>query len=776
MADNTLKEFLVKLGYQLDTNSEKRMLDSVVHVTAVVLKLGVAVEAAAAGVVIGVAKMADSLEQLYFMSQRTQSSAANINAFSYAVSQMGGTVDGAKSSIESFARFLISPGSKGLVESAIGHPIKDTTTALQEFVAYTSTMPDYLGKAYAEMAGIDYNTWYSMRYNLGKFSAEHAEMVKRIGLNEDRAAKKSQEFMNRFRAIGDLFNSLYEKITSDIAGGLTKNLDKFRDTVEAYAPQIQKVITAIVTGVLFAADAISRFSLRLIDATSDIYNWFLKLDPTMQKILETVGLIGAAWILLNRSFLSTPIGQILTLTTALVALYDDYKTWQEHGKSLIDWAKWQPTINDAIKGVEDLVQALREFYHQHKPTVDAIIAMTVAWEAFNLVAKASPIYWIAALIAGISALVIDFERWKRTGEVGLVDWAKWEPTIKKAMEAFDVIASKLDKLVEAVGGWQGAMTLFLEYLAGKWLIGVVSTFGRVLGLTSILNAAFTGIGTGAFATLVMRLTALGAVLGLVLTPTTPNAQERSDLGKFQNGGEGAFPDTSMDGPKKPEGLVTRMGKWLGIIPDTPTTPPLTGEQKKKNARESYLFWRNSGLGHEATMALLGNEQKESGFNPDDEYQGAKGVFQWLKPRRDAILAATGIDVWNSSHADQLYAAHYEMTHGLDPGATKMWQNLHSPGDRDSYQPSIQTDYERPADIPGDISKSRGYSHSLEQTVAPLNPDPSLGPQSYNTNHNVNQNNNITISGSPSDTSLEKLRQTLSRSYADIYRATVGSTG
>jgi hypothetical protein len=42
------------------------------------------------------------------------------------------------------------------------------------------------------------------------------------------------------------------------------------------------------------------------------------------------------------------------LAAALAALIEDYVTWKEGGKSLIDWSQWQPGIEYATKGIKSL--------------------------------------------------------------------------------------------------------------------------------------------------------------------------------------------------------------------------------------------------------------------------------------------------------------------------------------------------------------------------------------------------------------------------------------
>nr|WP_320394834.1 lytic transglycosylase domain-containing protein [Enterobacter sp. 170250] len=88
---------------------------------------------------------------------------------------------------------------------------------------------------------------------------------------------------------------------------------------------------------------------RVIQAAGSVIEWWKKLDDGSKKFLMTIGAILIAWRLLNAAFLKSPIGLITTLILAIGLLYDDYQTWKEGGKSLIDWSKWQPEIEQAKK-------------------------------------------------------------------------------------------------------------------------------------------------------------------------------------------------------------------------------------------------------------------------------------------------------------------------------------------------------------------------------------------------------------------------------------------
>ena len=153
---DTIMEFLVRLGYQVDENSQRRFMDALATATVRATQLGVAVAAAATAVVAGVAKIADSLEGLYYTSQRTRATVANIQSLGFAVGQMGGTADGARASLENLGRMLRSmPGTAGLLQSLRIDPKQDTAQIMAQLGDRFRAMPYFRARAYADVLGID---------------------------------------------------------------------------------------------------------------------------------------------------------------------------------------------------------------------------------------------------------------------------------------------------------------------------------------------------------------------------------------------------------------------------------------------------------------------------------------------------------------------------------------------------------------------------------------------------------------------------------------------
>lgn len=359
MNAETIKDFLVSLGFQIDDAGARKFDSVVLGTTLQVVKLGAAVEATALSVVAFTAKIASGLDQLYWSSQRTGATVAGIQSIGYAASQVGSSAEDARGSLEGLARFMRNnPGSEGFL-NRLGVQTRDASGNMRDMASIftgvgqkLSNMPYYRANQYAQMLDIDENTLMAMRRGLGQFNQQYAQMAKAIGFNADQAAISSNKFMTSLRAFGQMAGMARDKIGSSLAEGLSGSINTLRKQIVDNFPKIEQTITSGVKGILWMAEVIGRVVYRLIQAAGDIRHWWNTLDKGTQQLIETLGALVLAWRIVNSAFLTSPIGRIIALGLAILSLYDDYKTWQAGGKSLIDWEKGQPGIDSAKKALD----------------------------------------------------------------------------------------------------------------------------------------------------------------------------------------------------------------------------------------------------------------------------------------------------------------------------------------------------------------------------------------------------------------------------------------
>ena len=370
MNAETIKDFLVSLGFSVDDAGAKKFGSVLAGTTANVIKMGLAVEGAALSVVAFTAKIASGLDNLYWASQRTGATVQGIQSIGYAVSQVGGSVDAARSSLESLSRFIRNnPGAEGFL-NRLGVQTRDASGNMRDMAAIftgvgqkLSSMPYYRANQYAQMLGIDENTLMAMRRGVGQFSAQYSEMVKAIGFNADQAALSSNRFMTSLKSLGEMARMARDKIGSNLADGLAGQIDNLRKKIIENFPKIEVTITKVIKGILWLGEIVGRVAFRIVDGVGDIIEWWGKLDAETKTLIEVIGGLVVAMRILNSTFWMSPIGLITGLIVALGLLWEDYKTWKEGGNSLIDWEKWQPAIDkakDAITWFRDKLLELKD--------------------------------------------------------------------------------------------------------------------------------------------------------------------------------------------------------------------------------------------------------------------------------------------------------------------------------------------------------------------------------------------------------------------------------
>ncbi|HHN5362596.1 TPA: lytic transglycosylase catalytic [Escherichia coli] len=370
MNAETIKDFLVSLGFSVDDAGAKKFGSVLAGTTANAIKMGLAVEGAALSVVAFTAKIASGLDNLYRASQRTGATVQGIQSIGYAVSQVGGSVDAARTSLESLSRFVRNnPGAEGFL-NRLGVQTRDASGNMRDMAAIftgvgqkLSSMPYYRANQYAQMLGIDENTLMAMRRGVGQFSAQYSEMVKAIGFNADQAALSSNRFMTSLKSLGEMAGMARDKIGSNLADGLAGQIDNLRKKIIENFPKIEVTITKVIKGILWLGEIVGRVAFRIVDGVGDIIEWWGKLDAETKTLIEVIGGLVVAMRILNSTFWMSPIGLITGLIVALGLLWEDYKTWKEGGNSLIDWEKWQPAIDkakDAITWFRDKLLELKD--------------------------------------------------------------------------------------------------------------------------------------------------------------------------------------------------------------------------------------------------------------------------------------------------------------------------------------------------------------------------------------------------------------------------------
>lgn len=202
------------------------------------------------------------------------------------------------------------------------------------------------------------------------------------GINLTRAVQQSILFNYSLAKTKFALEAVYKSVGIKFLPLLTKQMDIFRAKIFANMPKIQEQLTRFVTFIFKAFAATSELGSRLWSILSRVWEFFIRLDEATAGWSTKVIALIALWKLLNLSFLATPLGLLLTGLLSILALYDDFKVWQEGGKSFFNWSKAVPIINAVSDAISLLASnawnALKSLIGVWRSLVDVVLDLVLA--------------------------------------------------------------------------------------------------------------------------------------------------------------------------------------------------------------------------------------------------------------------------------------------------------------------------------------------------------------------------------------------------------------
>lgn len=217
------------------------------------------------------------------------------------------------------------------------------------------------------------------------------------------------------------FEAIYKSVASRFFERLTKQSDLFRQKIYANMPRIQRALESFVNFVFKALDVTSILGNRLWSILTRVFDFFVALDRVTggwsTKILAAV----AAWKAFNLGFLATPLGMLFSLAAALLTLWDDFMTFREGGKSLINWGsettKMIVGVTASVVALAGAIYAVVAAMRLYATVASLVRAAAASWTAvqwvLNAAMAANP---IGLVIAGVATLI---------GLLGVL-YAKWD--------------------------------------------------------------------------------------------------------------------------------------------------------------------------------------------------------------------------------------------------------------------------------------------------------------------------------------------------------------
>jgi lysozyme len=254
---NILREFLIKLGFDVDLQKFKAFQDkekSVIETLTTMGKVGAATGIAVAAAVL---KIANDMEQLYFSSERAGTSVQSLMALRFGGAQAGIGADAMASAVEQMASTIRS--NPGLVAffKRMGLPVlKDNAKNFTNMIGALRDLDARGGGVMARMIGaqfgFDEQTLTLLFRNYPDFLRglkEQDDLLAIAGINADKFGKDSHEAMENWRVLVIHLKALGYVMAEDLLPAidkfvvfLTKALELVFGIHKAFKPVIDTVV------------------------------------------------------------------------------------------------------------------------------------------------------------------------------------------------------------------------------------------------------------------------------------------------------------------------------------------------------------------------------------------------------------------------------------------------------------------------------------------------------------------------------------------------------
>lgn len=385
--NETIKEFLVGLGFNVNEAQLKNFVDGVSTASLRAAALGAAVTAAAGVVVAGISEVANEAVKLDLLAQRLNTTASALDDFADTAEMVGIGGEEATASLMALNKVVgeaaLGVGRGKIILEKLGIAAKDsnghvraTTDVMADLQKKLSTMDRGQAMTIMDKLGIDPKMLRMFNGELGdtaKIGQELNNIDLSVGFNLDETIAQSNQYVKtqremllQSRLLKMWFSKLWEKLATDMMPRVMKVMDRVSKTIEELRMKLQSNGKQIVAGLEPFLDLILRIgesfmtfvsrtigvAFNLVSAVVGVFN---RMNEASGGWVGYLAIALAAWKAFNLGFLLTPIGAIVGIGVAILALYDDFMTWKEGGDSFFDWSAWADGAEQLISAVTGII-------------------------------------------------------------------------------------------------------------------------------------------------------------------------------------------------------------------------------------------------------------------------------------------------------------------------------------------------------------------------------------------------------------------------------------
>ncbi len=271
-------------------------------------------------------------------------------------------------------------------------------------------------------------------------------------------------------------------------------------------------------------------------------------------------------------------------------------------------------------------------------------------------------------------MVITADYIGKNRELLALDVKKWGDDYGKA---FGALGGVVDKAVTSTVGWNTALEVGVPLAVSRMIPPIARLENALLRLAAIQIPSWLGAAVGLSGGAVASLAA-----PLLLSGDTPS-------------------NPLLNKPATSPGFFGQHGTletWVrglfggGSSSSTATGDPATGQRMMQ-------FFEGQGWTHDQAAGITANLERESAFDPGrtDDNGKAYGLAQWHPDRQAAFAKWAGHDIRGSTLDEQMRFVQWELSHS-EKGAGDLLKTAPNAA-TSAYV--VNSQYERPADIPGE---------------------------------------------------------------------------
>ncbi|EHL8229987.1 tape measure protein [Salmonella enterica] len=402
-----IRELLIKIG--VNTGDSTGELDRVDKATERVKNGFAALNGVIAGLFAGGAlmKLVDTAEGMQNLSSRMQAVTgsaegaaaalaaihASANETGIGIGDMGDTVARIIPAVQDFG---MSAEDSVKIATNLTAALKQNGASAAEAGAVVTQFSQALGSGVLQ--GDELRSIMEGAPNLYRDMAK----AMHVSIGEFKKMSSQGKITSAWLADFMLKNDKYRQQLKDMPKGIDFAWNTIKNDVSTAIGEMNekgKVLASIGTLILSKWENLKDWVSEFVTASGGLANVVQNIKQVLTPLAALLGILLAFKAV---AMLTSPIGIILSLATAIGVLYNDYMTWKEGGEALIDWDKWEPAIQKALAACDWLITKFKEWTGETNNAKAAIEAIGMAIGAVFAAKTAAMIANIATSLAGVT--------------------------------------------------------------------------------------------------------------------------------------------------------------------------------------------------------------------------------------------------------------------------------------------------------------------------------------------------------------------------------------